>query len=210
MFKKLKELLEAGKVTQDVADTLDSEISASLKELRDESASWRLKYNDINKSLESVSQTKESLEIKLSGFDDAIKKAKEDGKGELVNELETQRQEMQTLQDNLTSIQEQNKSLKIETALNSSLGKYDVVDAELVGNYVKGFVSLDGDAIKYKDGDNSLTLDDGLKKFFENKPHLLKSQGNSGSGAGNQNNSGNEKLTEKERAFLERVKKLKG
>jgi len=190
MFKKLGELLEAGKIDKEVADALDAEISGSLKELRDESASWRVKYQDLNKSFESVSKTKEDLEAKLSNFDEAIKKAKEEGKSELVTELEAQRQEMQTLQDNLTSIQEQNKALKVESALTSGLSKYDVVDSDLVGNYIKGLVELDGDALKYKDGENSLALDDGLKKFFEDKPHLLKSQGNGGSGAGNGGNSG--------------------
>ena len=190
MFKKLSELLEAGKIDKEAAELLDSEISVSLKDVRDESASWRIKYQDLNKSFESVSKTKDDLEVKLSTFDEAIKKAKEDGKSELVTELETQRKDMQILQDNLSSIQKQNKSLKIETALNSGLGKYDVVDSDLVGNYIKGLVELDGDTLKYKDGDNSLTLEDGLSKFFEDKPHLLKAQGTSGSGAGNGSNSG--------------------
>ena len=190
MFKKLSELLEAGKIDKEVAESLDSEISVSLKELRDESASYRVKYQDLNKSFESVSKTKDDLEAKLTNFDEAIKKAKEEGKSELVSELETQRKDMQVLNDNLSSIQAENKSLKIETALNSGLSKYDVVDADLVGSYVKGLVELDGDALKYKDGENSLALDDGLKKFFDDKPHLLKSQGNGGSGAGNSGNSG--------------------
>ncbi len=190
MFKKLKELLEAGKIDNEVAEALDGEISTSLKELRDESASWRVKYNDLNKNFESVSQVKEDLEGKLANFDDAIKKAKDEGKSELVKELETQKSQMQELQNNLNAIQEQNRALKIETALNSGLGKYDVVDAELVSTYIKGLVELDGENLKYKDGQNSLALEDGLKKFFEDKPHLLKSQGSGGSGANGGNNSG--------------------
>jgi len=203
MFQKLKELLEAGKITQELADSIDSEISTALKIKNNESANWRVKYQDLNKSFESISKTKDELETKLSGFDDAIRKAKEDGKGELVTELETQRASMQELQSNLEVFQNENKSLKIESALNSGLSKYEAIDNELVGNYVKSRVVLDGDNLKYKDGENSLTLEDGLKKFFEDKPHLLKAKGNSGSGAGDGNNSGGEKsfkdmtLTEK-------------
>lgn len=190
MFKKLSELLEAGKIDREVAEALDSEISISLKEKNDEAAKWRVKYNDLNKNFESVSQAKEDLEGKLANFDEAIQKAKDEGKSELVKELETQKSQMQDLQNNLASIQEQNRALKIETALNSGLSGYEVVDADLVSTYIKGVVELDGDALKYKDGDNSLSLEDGLKKFFEDKPHLLKAQGNGGSGANNGGNSG--------------------
>ena len=219
MFIKLKELLEAGKITQELANELDGEITTALKELRDESASWRVKYQDLSKNYESVSSAKEELEGKISSFDDAIKKAKEDGKSELVTELEVQKQETQKLQQSLASIEEQNKVLKIDSALSTALSKYDVIDNELVCNYLKVVVALDGDTIKYKDGENSLTLDDGLKKFFETKPHLLKVQGQSGSGANNGGNEGNQKefsqmtLDEKSKLFRENpelYKRLKG
>ena len=190
MFKKLKELLEAGKIDKEVADALDGEIATALKEKNDEAAKWRVKYNDLNKNFESVSQAKEDLEGKLANFDTEIQKAKDEGKSELVKELEAQKSQMQELQNNLSAIQEQNRALKIETALNGGLGKYDVVDADLVGTYIKGLVELDGENLKYKDGENSLSLEDGLKKFFEDKPHLLKAQGNGGSGANGGVNSG--------------------
>lgn len=183
MFKKLSELLEAGKIDKDAAEELDSEIAIALKEKNDEAAKWRVKYNDLNKNFESVSQAKEDLEGKLANFDEAIQKAKDEGKSELVKELEAQKSQMQELQNNLSAIQEQNKALKIETALSSGLSKYDVLDAELVATYVKSFVTLEDDSVKYQDGQNTLSLEDGLKKFFESKPHLLKPQGSSGSGS---------------------------
>ena len=62
MFKKLKELLEAGKIAQELADSIDSEISVALKAKNDESAGWRVKYQDLNKSFESISKTKDDLE----------------------------------------------------------------------------------------------------------------------------------------------------
>jgi len=104
MFKKIKELLDAGTISQAAADALDSEVSIALKEKNDEAASWRVKYQDLNKNFEAISKTKDDLESKLSGFDEAIKKAKEDGKGELVKELETQRASTQEIQANLEAI----------------------------------------------------------------------------------------------------------
>lgn len=193
MFKKLTEMLEAEEISKEVADAIDSEISTALKDLRDESAGWRVKYQDLNKNFETISKAKDDLEAKIENFDDAIQKAKEEGKGELVRELESQRKETQSLQANLEAIQNENKTLRVDTSLSAELAKYNVVDAELVGSYLKGKVSLDGDNIKYTDGENSLSLGDGLKSFFENKPHLLKAQGSSGSGAGNGANSGGAK-----------------
>ena len=219
MFKKLQQLLEAGKLSQELAEEIDGEISTSLKSLRDENASWRVKYNDLNKNYEAISQTKEDLESKLSSFDDAIKKAKEEGKSELVKELESLRQETQKLQENLASIEAQNKALKVENALSAELGKYEVIDADVLTSVLKSAVVLDKDSLKFKDGDALLALEDGIKMFFEKKPHLLKPKGNSGSGAGNGVNGGNGKsfkdMSVTERAILykenpEEYKKLKG
>ena len=195
MFKKLQELQEAGKLSQELANEIDAEISVSLTSLRDESAGWRVKFNDLNKNYEAISKAKTDLESKLSNFDSEIAKAKEDGKSELVKELETQKQETQTLQESFANIEAQNKSLRVDSALSSGLSKYDVIDADVLNTVLKASVVLDGDSVKYKDGENSLTLDDGLKKFFESKPHLLKSKGNDGSGAGNGGNSGSGAMT---------------
>jgi len=190
MFKKIKELLDAGTISQAAADALDSEVSIALKEKNDEAASWRVKYQDLNKNFEAISKTKDDLESKLSGFDEAIKKAKEDGKGELVKELETQRASTQEIQANLEAIQNENRNLKIQTALGSALSKYDVIDSDLVSNFIRGNVELNGDSLIYKNGDSSMSIEDGLKSFFDEKQHLLKAQGNSGSGAGGNGNSG--------------------
>jgi len=190
MFKKIKELLDEGTISQAAADALDGEVSVALKEKNDEAASWRVKYQDLNKNFEAISKTKDDLESKLSGFDEAIKKAKEDGKGELVKELETQRASTQEIQANLEAIQNENKNLKIQTALSGALSKYDVIDNDLVSTFIRGNVELNGDALIYKNGDSSMSIEDGLKGFFDEKQHLLKAQGNSGSGAGTNGNSG--------------------
>ena len=190
MFNKLKDLLEAGKIEKDVAEEIDGEITKALNDLRDEAAKWRVKFNDLNKNFESVSQAKDDLEGKLANFDEAIKKAKEEGKSELVKELEAQKSQMQELQENLVAIQEQNKALKIETAISNALGKYDVVDADLVGYYLKSKIEIDGDVVKYKDGENTLSLEDGLKVFFDKRSNLINPRGKSGSDARDGRNSG--------------------
>jgi len=70
------------------------------------------------------------------------------------------------------------------------LSKYDVIDSDLVSNFIRGNVELNGDSLIYKNGDSSMSIEDGLKSFFDEKQHLLKAQGNSGSGAGGNGNSG--------------------
>lgn len=217
MFKKVKELLEAGTILQEVANLLDSEISTELKTLRDESAGWRVKYQDVNKSLGTISKTKDELEVKITSFDEEIKKAREDGKSERVAELEAQKEETQTLQSNLEAIQSENRTLRIDSGLTTAIAKYDVIDADLVGFYVKSLIELKDDSLKFKDGDNRLTLDDGLKKLFDSKPNLLKPVGRNGSGARNTNSGGKSfkdmTLTEKGEIFkndpreYERLKK---
>ncbi len=190
MFKKLKVLLEAGKITQELANELDAEIATALKERNDENASLRVELKEIKQQLSEVVGSKEELERKIANFDDAIKKAKEDGKNELVKELETQKLEKTQALEKLEKYESQIKSLKVENAIKAQLANYKVVDGELVESYLKNFVEVDGDSVKFKDGENLLTLDDGLKKFFEGKPNLLQPQGNNGSGAGSGGQSG--------------------
>ena len=218
MLKILTQLLEAGKITEDVAKEINGDISPEFSKLRDESASWRVKYQDLNKSYESVSKAKDELESKLGSFDEQIIKAKEDGKSELVKELEAQKSRLQETQATLEAISKQNKELKIETALKSSLSKFDVVDTDLVENYLKNLVALDGDNLKFKDGENVLSLDEGLSKFFESKPNLLNPKGNSGSGTDNGGTSFKDKsfselsldekteLYKKDKALYEKLK----
>ena len=190
MFKKLQDLLEANKISKEVADELDVEISGELKKLRDESAGYRTKYQDLNKNFESISKTKEELETKLSNFDGLIQKAKDEGKGELVKELETQKAQTQKLQSNLEAISKENIALKIQSGIDTALSKFEVIDKDLVSSYIKGFVELSDDNLKFKKGGDLVNIDDGLKSFFEDKPQLLKPKGNSGSGASGQSIGG--------------------
>lgn len=193
MFKKLQELLEAGKIEADVAESLDAEISTVLKEKNDEAAKWRVKYQDLNKSYEEVISSKSELESQIQGIEEKIAKAKEEGKSELVKELEAERAQKEELSKKLGELEATTKNLKIENELSKALSgfEYEPVDAEIVGEYLKSrFVELDGDSVKFKDGENLIDLNDGLKALAQSRPNLFKAKGAPGSGAGNSGNSG--------------------
>lgn len=191
MFKKVKELLDAGTISQATADALDAEISGELKILEDKSTSWETKYQDLNSKFESITKTKDELETRLETIDDQIKKAKEDGKAELAGQLEEYKKSQEDLKANLESIQSENKNLSIKTGLQGELSKYKVIDNDVVMAVLSEKVTLKDDGgLAFKDGENKLSLEDGLKGFFENKPHLLSVQGNNGSGSQSGNYTG--------------------
>ena len=198
MFKKIEELLEAGKLTKEVAEALDAEVSTAMKSLRDENAQYRTKNKELSQSLEEITNSKSELEKQLGDLDKRIEKAREDGKGELVTQLEAEKAEKDKLKETLNAISEKNRELTIQNTIQSALSEYDVIDAELVQLAVKQHIELgeDGTA-KFKNGDAILPVQDGLKQFFENKPQLLKSAGSGGSGAGAVGN-GTAKLTKAE------------
>lgn len=185
MFKKIEELLEAGKLDKEVAEALDTEIGAALKALRDENAQYRTKNKELSQSLEEITSSKSELEKQLGDLDDRIKKAREEGKSELVAQLEKERAEKDKLKETLNSISEKNKELTIQNTIQSALSEYEVIDPEIVQLAVRQYIDLGEDGTpKFKNGDAILPVQDGLKQFFENKPQLLKSTGGGGSGAG--------------------------
>jgi chromosome segregation ATPase len=182
MFKKLEALLKDKKISEELANELDSEISTALKELRDEAATWRVKYNELNKNYEELSKSKEGFEKELSSLEEKIKKAKEEGKAELVKELEAEKTEKEELNKKLASLQESAKELKIQNAILENLKNYDVIDSEVVGEVLRLKVDIVDNELKFKKGDELVSLQDGIKSFFEQKPSLLKAQGQTGSG----------------------------
>jgi len=200
MFKKVKELLENGSISKEVADLLDGEIQTELTSLRGESAEWRTKFKELQTTFNDVSSSKKSLEEQVTGIDEKIKKAKEDGKKELVTELERERVEKNELVDKFNKLETTNKTLKIDNSLSKALGTYDLIDNDLVSLALKQNLTIKDDVVGFSDGKS---LDDGIKSFFETKTHLLKPTGNAGSGT-EDNNSGYAKdsLTVKKLALL--------
>ena len=181
MLKILEKLLGAGKISEEVAKEIDTDLSGELKKLRDESAKWRTKYNELNSTYEEVVSSKSKLEEQVKNIDEKIQKAKDEGKKELVTELEKEKQEKSELMQKLNELENTTKTLKIENALSKVLAIYEVLDSEIVSDVLKSKLQVVDDEIKFSDG---LPLEDGVKKFFETKPHLLKPKGNEGSGAG--------------------------
>jgi len=181
MLKILQELLGAGKISEEAAKAIDDDLGKELKKLRDEAAEWRVKYKELNQTYEEVAKSKTSLEEQAKNLDERIKKAKEEGKKELVKELEAQKKEKEELSKKLAELETTSKALRIENALNKVLGSYDVIDKDIVAEVLKSKIDVIDGETKFKDG---LPLEEGVKKFFEEKPHLLKPKGNAGSGAG--------------------------
>ena len=181
MLKILEKLLEAGKISEEVAKEIDTDLSGELKKLRDESAKWRTKYNELNSTYEEVVSSKSKLEEQVKNIDEKIQKAKDEGKKELVTELEKEKQEKSELMQKLNELENTTKTLKIENALSKALATYEVLDNEIVSDVLKSKLQVVENEIKFDDG---LPLEEGVKKFFESKPHLLKPKGNEGSGAG--------------------------
>jgi len=201
MFKKVSELLNNGSINEEVAKALDAEIQAELTKLRDESASWRVKHKELQDTFNEVSESKKQLETQVAGLDEKIAKAKEDGKAELVKSLETEKAEKNELVKKFNDMEMSNKNLKIENSLNKALGGYELIDNDIVSQVLKADLDVKDDGnVSFKDGKS---LEDGLKGFFEAKPHLLKPKGNGGSGA-EDNNSGfaKDSLTAQKLAML--------
>ena len=180
MLKILQQLLEAGKISAEAAKEIDEDLSGELKKLRDEAAEWRVKYKELNETYEEVINSKKSLEEQVKSLDERIAKAKEEGKKELVKELEAQKKEKEELSKKLAELEATSKNLKIENALNKVLSGYEVIDPEVISEVLKSKVTLIDNDVKFQDK----SLEEGIKEFFENKPHLLKPKGNAGSGAG--------------------------
>ena len=179
-FKKLQELLDAGKISTEVANELDGEISTAMGNLRNEAKSWREKYQEVSGSLESVMNTKNDLETRLKDIDAQIQKAKEEGKAELVKQLEATKQEQEELKTNLEKIESENKKLKIENAVTEKLQGLNPVDLEAVKTLITLNAELGEDGVKIKVGDTAYSLDEGLEKFKEAKPSLFGAVGKGG------------------------------
>ena len=183
----LKELLDAKKLDKDIAET----ISQKLSNLENEVKEYKTKFEDTQKTLNEVTKSKEKFESELANLDEKIKRAKEEGKSELVSELEKERNEKQSLMEKLQTLESKNKELTINTELSKVLENVGVIDKEVAELALKNFVDVNEDGkVIFKNGDEIVDLDIGAKKFFENKPHLLQANGQAGSGANANNPSG--------------------
>jgi hypothetical protein len=167
MFKKVKELLEAGKISEEVAKALDEEIAKALKERNDENAKLRNEKKELE---EGYKRQLEEQEVTLK---EQFEKAKLEGKEEVQKALQGKLEALESeKQEWVTKTREATK----EAAINKILASANVVDADLARLYIKEHLTLneDGNPI-IKIGDEVLSTENGAKKLFENKPSLLAS-----------------------------------
>ena len=193
MFRKLEELLESGTLDRDVAEAIDTEITKAHTGLKDERETLSKKNKELTSSFEEIMGAKTSLEAQLSDYDEKIKTAKDEGKGEVVKQLEAERQKQKELADNLKSFESENKKLKIANAVSKELGKYSVrkdlrSDAEVV---LQSMVSIGDDGVIFGEGQ---TIEDGVKGYFETRKSYLESAGDGG-GSGASGGQGGGKTT---------------
>ena len=200
----LKKLLEAGKIDQETYDSLTGEYE-TLKSQRDdarrEAAQRRVKLKDLQKKedvFKSILQNVgDKFGIDIDEDDEGIEKLREQISNldlskkvdiDKLKELEAKLKRAEKDKGEFLSKYEQEANLRkqflIENAIQKALSDFEVFDKEVVGNFVSRNVVVDDDGkVKYKDSDGlTIDLKEGLKTFFEQKPNLLKGQGQGGSG----------------------------
>lgn len=183
MIKIVKELLESGAISQENADKLQSEWTSHTAKLNDENKALRIEKEELSKSYEEVVKSKGDLEAQVANLDERIEQAKRDGQTELQKQLEEERNSKKELSENISKLESSNKKLKIDNGVSKALGSFDTIDPEVVSIAIKQNVSFNEEGnLVYKNGDQLLSLEDGIKGYFEGKPNLLKSAGEGGSG----------------------------
>jgi len=204
MLKKIEELLEAGKIDEEVAKALNDDFEPEFKKLRDEAAQYRVQKKEIE------SQLKERYESELSELKKQIDEAKRAGESEAARTYEEKLKQIEAERNELA---DKARRATLEATLKGGLSKFDVVDPDAVEAYIERMVTFDGDTPKIKLGESVLDFEEGMKKIFESKPNLLKSQGNPGSGAGTPPSGGSGKYwedmqPEERKAYFEEHGKL--
>ncbi len=182
LFNKVQSLVESGDLSQELAESLDSEISLALSDLRKEAQSYREKNAELTESFNSVQTSQQNLQSQLTDVDARIKTARQEGKSEVVIELERQKQQHQDLSDQLKTFSAENTKLKVSNQISKSLTGFNVKSD--IANDVQTMLSS---MVDYKDGNITLDgqpLEEGIKTFFNARKSLLEPIGNAyGSGA---------------------------
>jgi len=188
MTDMVRELLENNTLTPEVAEALDAKVMAMVTPLRNDLKTLREEKNTLAESFESANSAKEALEAKTADIDTKIAEAKEAGKAELVTVLQSERAKNEELAEKLSSMAKVNTDLNISNGISSELGKYQV-KKESFGD-VSELLRM-----KATSGENGLmigdlSIEDGVKDFFENRKSYLEATGGQGSGSGGQGGSG--------------------
>jgi len=181
MFNEVKNLLEAGKIDEEVAKALDEEIAKALKERNDENAKLRIENKELKTTLQGEREAlKKEYEAK-------IEEAKKEGKVELEKEFATKLQEVET---RAKELEQKTREANLKAQLTTTLSKYDVVDLDVASSYIKNYITEKDDDFGIKLGDEVLNFENGVEKILNEKSFLLKAKGNTGSGANNPQDTG--------------------
>jgi len=168
----LQKLLSEGKLTAEDVTAIENEVAAKFQEELNKLKAERDRLS------QEVTQAKLQLENEKKALEEQLQKAKSEGNLDKIKEYEAKLAEKEK---QLSEMAENVKKLKVEATLNSVLDKFPVIDKELIAEAVKNKIEVtENGEIKYEGGK---ALEEGLKEFFDAKPHLLKAQGNSGSGS---------------------------
>lgn len=194
MLKIVKELLESGAITQDIADKIENEWKTHSKKLNDENKSLRESKDELSKSYEEVLKSKSDLDKQMSTLDERIQKAKDEGKQELAKDLQAERKSKEELQKSLANLQKANTDLKLDNVVSSTLKNFNIRDEHREADefLLRSRVTINdkGEPV-YKVGDDELSVEDGFKSYYEaNQVKLKPINENGGSGAGGNGGSG--------------------
>ena len=174
MFKKLQELLEAEKITKELAEELDSEISTVLKAKNDENAKLRVEKKEADERL------KTELDVKVQEYEAKLKEAKKEGKAEVEAEYSTKLKEAEAKSaEYAKGIKEAN----LNALISSTISEIDVKDAYVAKLLLRESVIEDDEGFKIKVDGDVLKFVDGAKKILVDRKQI-KEVGAGGSGTG--------------------------
>ena len=156
-------------------------------EARKESIEGR---KSLKAEVEKLRGVKEKLFDKLGIDEDAdletvevpTKQASIEATKQYEQKLKRMEKDLLTAKETYSALEGKHRSTLLDATLSKALSGHDFVDSELVTEYVKGRIKFEGEDFVFSDGDKSLSLVEGVKLLATTKPHLLKSQGTSGSG----------------------------
>ncbi len=186
MYKTFKEAVEAGNLSNELAEALSkgvySENQEEIATLRDEAKTQRLEKEGVIKSFNEVTKTKDDLLVKVADIDKQIADAKAEGKADTVKVLEQEREAHKKLSGELASFEQENTRLRINSAVSNELNKFKVKsdlrgDAETV---LAGMTRIDDGQLLF--GADGASLEDGVKTYFDSRKSYLDAQGAGGSG----------------------------
>ena len=204
---KYKEALgeEAFSQLQEYVQTLINQ----KEEARQESITGR---KSLKAEVTQLRELKEKLYDKLGLDEDAnIDELQIPTKG---SELEATKQFERKLKKLEQDLKERNEAYQAldskyqgtltQAALQKAISGHDFVDQDLVSEYVKARIKVEEGELVYVDGDKVMSVDEGVKLIAQTKPHMLRAQGQGGSGFNPTSTSGKVKSL-KEMTLTERM-----